>query len=148
MYISQVIMSVLTNIEIVSLLIIITTRKFGVKALSAVYVFVFCEIMTYGISMWVINYLYVWAVLHLVILLIRKINSSMVYALIAAIFGLLFGTLCSIPYFLTGGISMGVTYIIGGIKFDLLHCAGNFILTLALYKPLTKAFDKAVKPLK
>lgn len=63
MYVSQVIMSPLPNIEIVSLLIILITRKFGCKAFLAVYVFVGCEILTYGLSMWVVNYLYVWDIL-------------------------------------------------------------------------------------
>lgn len=148
MYVSQAVMSGLPNIEIVSLLIILITRKFGVKAFVAVYVFVFCEIMTYGLSMWVINYLYVWAILCIVIFLVRKIDSAIFYALLSAIYGLLFGTFCSVPYFIIGGISMGVANIIGGIWFDLLHCGGNFILTLLLYRVLTNSLDKALKPLK
>lgn len=145
MYISQVIMSGLPNIEIVSLLIIITTRKFGVKALSSVYVFVLCEILTYGLSMWVINYIYVWAILCVIICFLRKIDNVVIFALVSAIFGLLFGCLCSVPYFIIGGISMGIANIISGIGFDLLHCGGNFILTLILYKPLSSALDRAVK---
>lgn len=145
MYISQVIMSQLPNIEIVSLLIIIITRKFGYKALASIYVFVGCEILTYGLSMWVINYLYVWLVLWFSILLIRKIDSPLIYSLISAIFGLLFGTLCSVPYFLTGGITLGVTYIVGGFWFDILHCIGNFVSTLFLYRALTRIMDKMIK---
>jgi energy-coupling factor transport system substrate-specific component len=146
MYVSQVVMSALPNIEIVSLLIIVVTHKFGVKALASVYVFVMCEIMTYGLSLWVINYLYVWAVLCIIICLLRKIGNTWVYTLAATVFGLMFGTLCSIPYFFMGGISMVISYIIGGISFDLLHCGGNFITTLLLSKPLIKAMDKAIKP--
>lgn len=145
MYVSQVVMSGLPNIEIVSLLIIIVTRKFGVKALYSVYIFVICEILTYGISMWVINYLYVWAILCVIICIVRKTDSVIFYALISAIFGLLFGTFCSIPYFFIGGISMGIANLVSGIGFDFLHCGGNLILTLLLYKPLTGAFDKALK---
>ncbi len=148
MYVSQIVMAALPNIEIVSLLIIVTVHKFGVKALASVYVFVMCEIMTYGLSMWVINYLYVWAVLCIVVCFIRKIGNTCVYTLVATLFGLAFGTLCSIPYFFIGGISMGVSNIVSGISFDLLHCGGNFITTLLLSKPLIKAMDKAIKPLK
>lgn len=145
MYVSQVVMAALPNIEIVSLLIIVATHKFGVKALTSVYVFVMCEIMTYGLSLWVVNYLYVWAVLCVIICLIRRVGNTWVYTLVATLFGLGFGTLCSIPYFFIGGISMVISYIIGGINFDLLHCGGNFITTLLLSKSLIKALDKAVK---
>ena len=146
MYISQVVMSSLPNIELVSLLIIVVTRKFGVKALSSVYIFVLCEIFTYGLSIWVINYLYVWAILCIAICCSKKINNTFFYAFIAGVFGLLFGTLCSFPYFIIGGFSMGIANIVGGMSFDLMHCGGNFILTVILYKPITKVLDRAVKP--
>ncbi len=145
MYVSQVVMAPLPNIEIVSILIIITARKFGVKSLLAVYIFVGCEILTYGISMWVINYLYVWAVLCIIVCLIRGIDNIWVYTLINALYGLFFGILCSVPYFLVGGIGAGIASIISGLPFDLAHCAGNFVTALFLYKPLTTAINKAIK---
>ncbi len=145
MYVSQVIMAALPNIEIVTLLIILTTRKFGYKAFVSVYIFVVCEIFTYGLEIWVINYLYVWAILCVLILIIKKIDEAIVYALIAAIYGLFFGTLCSVPYFIMGGIAGGIAYIIQGFVFDLLHCGGNFVLVLLMYKPLTRVMNKIIK---
>lgn len=147
MYVSQVIMAALPNIEIVSLLVIIITRKFGVKALTSIYVFVLCEIVTYGIEIWVINYFYVWTILWLIVYLVRKIDNTIFYTILSAIFGLFFGVLCSVPYFLIGGISMGIANIIGGIGFDLLHCGGNFIAALILYRPLTKITERIIKPI-
>ena len=146
MYVSQVIMASLPNIEIVSLLIIIIARKFSIKALSSVYIFVLCEILTYGLHIWVINYLYVWTIFAIVICLVRKINNTIFYAIISGLFGLIFGSLCAIPYFFTLGFAGGITYIVNGLWFDLLHAGGNFLITLILYKPLTIAFDKALKP--
>lgn len=145
MYVSQVIMASLPNIEIVSLLIILVTRKFGYKALLSVYIFVGCEIMTYGFSIWVVNYLYVWAILFFAVLPIRKIDSVIVYSILSGIFGILFGTFCSLPYFITGGFSMGIAYIISGFSFDIPHCIGNLVLTSVLYRPLTKTFNKVIK---
>lgn len=145
MYVSQVVMASLPNIEIVSLLILLTTCCFGVAAMWSVAIFVGCEIITYGIGIWSVNYLYVWAVLCLILLPLRKVDSAVFYALIAGLFGLLFGTLCSLPYFLTGGFSFGISYIISGLWFDLVHGVGNFILTLLLYRPLKKALQKALK---
>lgn len=145
MYVSQVLMAALPNIEIVTLLIIVVVHKFGYKALISIYVFVGCEILTYGIHIWVINYLYVWVILCLIICILRKVDNAVIYSIIAAVFGLLFGTLCSIPYFITGGFAFGVSYIISGLTFDLLHCGGNLISTLILYRPLAKCLDRAVK---
>ena len=148
MYVSQVIMAPLPNIEIVSLLIILTTRRFGYKALLSVYIFAGCEIFTYGIGIWQINYLYVWAILWLIVFLLKKSDSVILFTLVSAIFGLLFGTLCSVPYFVIGGIEMGVANIISGISFDLLHCGGNALACILLYKPMTKLFEKLFKPFK
>ena len=63
------------------------------------------------------------------------------YTVISGIFGIAFGTLCSAPYFITGGVSMGVAYIISGFSFDIPHCIGNTVLTAILYIPITKAFN-------
>lgn len=145
MYVSQVIMSQLPNIEIVSLLIILIARKFSYKAFFAVYVFVGLEVLTYGFSMWVINYLYVWAILCLIVCLLRKIDNVWFYTLLSSIYGLFFGTLCSIPYFLTGGFAAGISYIASGIGYDLLHCFGNGLSCVILYKTLTRVMNKIIK---
>lgn len=141
MYVSQVIMAPLPNIELVSFLMIITARRFGFKSFISVYVFVLLEIMTYGLHVWSINYLYVWAVLVLTVIPLRKIDNVWLYTIVSGVFGFAFGTLCSIPYFITGGISMGVAYIISGISFDISHCIGNTVLTAILYTPITKALN-------
>ena len=149
MYISQVIMAPLTNIELVSFLTIIVTRRFGLKSLISVYTFAFLEIMTYGIHIWSAMYLYVWAILVLIVLPFRKIDNVILYTVISGVFGILFGTFCSIPYFITGGASMGIAWIISGFSFDITHCIGNVVLTAILYIPITKAYnyilDKTLK---
>lgn len=144
MYVSQIIMAPLTNIEIVSFLVIITARKFGVKSLLSVYIFVALEILTYGIAEWVVGYLYVWAILALVVCLIRKIDSCILFTLVSGIFGFLFGIMCSPAAFVMGGFAYGITWIIKGLPYDLFHGFGNLLLTFLLYKPLTTALDKAL----
>ena len=145
MYVSQVIMAPLPNIELVSLLVIIITRKFGVKALCSVYIFVLCEILTYGIEIWVLNYLYVWAVLWFAVFIIRRIDTTVIYTLISGIFGITFGTMCAIPYFFIGGFTMFAATVVSGLWFDILHCSGNVIIAFLLYRPFTKVMDKLIK---
>ena len=145
MYVTQVILAPLPNIETVSLLIIIATSVFGVKALCSVYIFVVCEIFTYGLHIWSVNYLYVWAILWFVAFLTRNVSNPLFFALLSSIFGLLFGTFCSIPYFITGGFAGGIAYIIQGFVYDLLHCAGNFFIAILLFAPLKNVLEKTVK---
>ncbi len=149
MYVSQIIMAPLANIELVSFLIIIVTRRFGLKSLISVYIFAFLEIMTYGLSIWNIMYLYVWTILALVILPIRKIDNVFLYTIISGLFGICFGTLCSIPYFVSIDTAFGVAWIISGFSFDVIHCISNIVLTFVLYIPITKAYnyilDKTLK---
>ena len=149
MYVSQVIMASLPNIELVSFLTVIVTRRFGYKAFVSVYTFAFLEIMTYGLSIWNVMYLYVWAILVLIVLPFRKINNVILYTVISGIFGIAFGALCSVPYFFTSGIAGGISWIVYGFSFDVTHCIGNVVLMAILYIPVTKSYnymlDKALK---
>ncbi len=138
----QVGLSFLPNIELVTLLIILMTKRFGWKSMLSVWVFVLVEGLIYGVHIWWINYLYIWPLLVISVLLFKKLDHPLPFAILAGGYGLLFGTLCSIPYFLTGGLGAGFGYIISGIPFDLIHCISNFLLVLLLYKPLTFTLNK------
>ena len=144
MFVSQIIMAPLTNIELVSFFIIIIARKFGFKSLLSVYVFVGLEILYYGIAEWVVSYLYVWALFAVVISLMRRLDNRIVFTLVSGIFGLLFGVLCSPVAFAMGGFGYGISWIISGLRYDLLHCVGNLMLTFLLYKPLTRALNRVL----
>ena len=135
---SQVAMAALPNIHLVATLIIVTTLAFGLKALLSVAVFVMLEGMIFGFGIWWVSYLYAWPILCAVVMLFRKNDAPLFWAIIAGAHGLLFGAMCALPYLFIGGIKMAVSYWVTGIPFDLAHCAGNFVVTLVLVKPLTK----------
>lgn len=143
----QVAMSGLPNIHATALLIILTAVFFGWKCLYAVAVFIMLEGLIWGFGLWWACYWYLWPALAVPAVLLRRNRSALVWAIIAAMHGLLFGALCSIPYLFIGGAEMALSMWISGIGFDLAHCAGNFVLTLLLFSPLYKAFEKALKPL-
>ena len=117
----KVAMSFLPNIEPVSLLVMLYAVVFGRKCIFPIYLYVMMEILFYGIQLWNINYLYIWIILALVAWLLRKQNEPLVWALVSAVFGLLFGVLCAPVYLFTGGISFAVSWWISGIPFDALH---------------------------
>ena len=60
---AKYVMSFLPNIEPVSLMVMLFAVVFGWKALYPIYLYVLMEVLFYGISLWNINYLYIWAVL-------------------------------------------------------------------------------------
>lgn len=138
MYISQTALAWAANIELVSLLCIVYTRQWRAKALIPIYIFAVMEIFTYGPGLWNICYLYVWTILWAVTMLLGKHDSVILWTLISAIFGLMFGMLCSILYFFIGGPGMAVSWWASGIMFDIVHCVGNGASALILYWPLTK----------
>jgi len=138
----QVAMAPLPNIEPVSLLVMIYAAVFGWKCLYPVYIFVVMEILFYGISTWNVYYLYVWAVLAFAAILMRKQTQPFAWALLSAVYGLFFGALCGIVDIFIGGFGYAAAKWVSGIPFDLLHCGGNFVIALIMFKPLRTAMDK------
>ena len=90
---SKVALASLPNININSVLIILTVVFFGWKALYTVYVYVLLEGLFFGFSVWWYGYLYVWAVLVAAAMLLRKNDSALIWAAVAGVFGLVFGPL-------------------------------------------------------
>lgn len=132
----KVVMSGLPNIEPVSLMIMVMATVFGIKSLFPVYTYVLLEILVYGIGPWNINYLYVWPILAFAAMALRKMEHPMGWAILSGFFGLLFGALCAPVDMVMGGFSFAVAKWVSGIGYDLLHCAGNFVIALLLFKPI------------
>ncbi len=142
MFALQVVMGPLPNIEPVSLLVMVYAAVFGWKCLYPVYVFVAMEILFYGFSLWNVYYLYVWLILAVGALLLRKMQEPLGWAVLSAVFGLLFGALCGVVDIFIGGLGYAVAKWVSGIPFDLIHCAGNFTIALILFKPLRTLLEK------
>lgn len=138
----QVVMGPLPNIEPVSLLVILFAVTFGWKSLYPVYVFVTIEILYYGFSIWNVYYLYVWAILAVAAIMLRKMENPWGWAILSGTFGLLFGGLCGIVDVFIGGVGYAVSKWISGIPFDLLHCGGNFVIALLLFRPMRRILEK------
>ena len=133
---AKVVMAGLPNIEPVSLLVMLFAVVFGAKALFPVYIYIFMEFALYGLHLWSINYLYIWAILVFLALLCRKLTHPLAWALLSGLFGLFFGALCAPVDMVVGGFSYALAKWVNGIPFDLLHCAGNFVIALTLFVPL------------
>ncbi len=143
---SKVALAALPNINLNSLLIILTVVFFGWKSLYTVYVYVMLEGLVFGFSIWWFGYLYVWAILVVVAMLLRKNDSAVIWAVIAGLYGLIFGPLMYLEYFaINGGWEMFFAMWVSGIPYDLAHCGGNFVFTLVLYRPLHKVMERLME---
>lgn len=143
-------LSGMPNVNLNAVLIILTTVFFGWRALYSVLIYVMLEGLVYGgnsIFLWWFSYLYVWPLLVAICTFFRKNDSAVVWAVIAAVYGLAFGPLMYLTYFAVNGAWKGFFAMwVSGIPFDVTHCASNFIFTLILYKPLYRVMEKYLGP--
>ncbi len=145
LFAGQVGMAFLPNIEVVSFLVILYTRFYGKKVFFIIYAFALLEGLTYGFGVWWFGYLYVWSILAVLVLMLRAQESMAVWCTLSGAFGLAYGFLFAIPYFIAGGPAAGFAYWVAGIPFDLLHGCGNVVVMLVLYKPMTALFKRLVR---
>ena len=139
---AKYVMSFLPNIEPVSLMVMLFAVVFGGKCVYPISVYVAMEMLFYGIGLWNINYLYIWAILAAGAYLLRNMKPALGWAMLSGTFGLLFGALCGIVDIFIGGFSYAVTKWVSGIPFDLLHCGGNFAIALLLFCPMRQLMEK------
>lgn len=139
---AKYVMSWMPNIEPVSLMVMVYATVFGKKCVFPIYVYVLLEILFYGLGLWNFNYLYIWAVLALAAWLLRKMEHPLAWAILSGVFGLLFGALCAPVDVFVGGLGYAGAKWVSGIPYDLMHCAGNFVMALVLFKPLQQLTSK------
>ena len=130
------------NVNLNALLIILAAVYFGWRALYAVGVYILLEGLIFGFSIWWFSYLYIWPMLVVLAMLFRRNESALVWAVLAGVYGLLFGPLMYIGYFaIVGGWRSYTAMWIAGIPYDLIHAVSNFLTVLILFKPLSKIMD-------
>lgn len=146
----KVAMMGIPNIELTSFWIIMFTLLFGSRILLVIPAFILIEGCMFGFGIWWVMYLYAWPLLALLTWIFRKQEHVLFWAILSGVFGLFFGALCAIPYVVNGalggsirsGLYAGFTWWVAGIPYDLLHCAGNFVLMLVLYHPVKALFGQ------
>ena len=140
----------LPNIELTSFWLILFTLYFGRRIMLVVPVFILIEGCIYGFGIWWVMYLYMWPLLVLLTWIFRKQESVWFFSVLSALFGLLFGFFCAIPYVVIGaadggiqhGLYAGFTWWVAGIPWDIVHGIGNFALMLVLYKPVRNVMQR------
>ncbi len=148
MLISKVMLEFLPNIHMLGMLIMVYTVTFREKALIPIYLFVFIYGIIWGFNIWWIPYLYIWTVLWGVTMLIPK-NLPLkfrvpIYTVVCALHGLFYGTLYAPFQAIAFGLNFKGTlaWILAGLPFDIMHCAGNFVFGLFIV-PLSDVLKKS-----
>ena len=125
--------------EPVTPMILLYTLEFPAATPWAIGVFVILQFVLYGFGLWSWMYLYIWFVLYGIVRLLRGMDSAVGWAVVSAAFGLGFGALCAPVYLVTMGPVSAFSWWVAGLPTDLVHCAGNFVITLVVYRPLRRA---------
>ena len=147
MYSTKVIMEVLPNIHLLGMLTMVYTIVYRKKALYPIYTYVLLNGLFVGFATWWIPYLYIWTVLWgWTMLLPRtmpKYVKPIVYMIVCAAHGFLFGTLYAPAQAILYGFDFQKTiaWIIAGLPWDIVHgisnlCMGTIIvpMTRLLYR--------------
>lgn len=146
MYASKMIMEVAPNVHLLGVFTIAFTVVYRKKALYPIYTYVLLNGIFCGFATWWIPYLYLWAVLWgATMMLPKRIPEKLrplVYMLLCAAHGFLFGTLYAPAQALLYGLSFQkmVAWIISGLPWDFVHGVSNFfcgILIVPIVKILT-----------
>lgn len=144
LFLLQIILNYLPNIEVVTFLFIIFSLHFSLDEVIYInIVFTTLEGVVYGFHTWTIMYYIIWSIYCIIVYVLKdKLNHWFKVALLSGFFGFMFGSLHSIPYFIIGGRKMGTAYIFSGLLFDLVHGVGNFIIATLLFDPINKVFNR------
>ncbi len=151
MYASKVMLEFLPNVHLISVFIVASTVVFRKKALYPIYIFVVLTGFLNGFGTWWVPYLYLWAVLWGVVMLLpKKLEGKKAVAV--------YGTVCSLHGFLYGVLYAPfqalvyhydfkgtLTWLATGLPFDITHGVSNLILGLILIVPIIKLLEMAKK---
>ena len=150
MFCSKIIMEALPNIHLLGMLTMAYTVAFRKKALIPIYIYVALNGLYAGFSMWWVPYLYMWAILWGITMLLPKRMPKkvkcIVYPIICCIHGLLFGTLYAPVQALMFHMNFEqmIAWIIAGLPWDLLHGVGNLFVGM-LILPFGELLEKLMK---
>ena len=138
MYISKIMLEFLPNVHLIGVFIVAITVVYRTKALYPIYVFVFLTGLLNGFSTWWIPYLYIWAVLWGMTMLLPKSMpkkiAPIVYMVVCYLHGFLYGTIYAPAQALLFGLSFKgmIAWIGAGLYFDLIHGISNFCCGLLI----------------
>ncbi|MBQ8337536.1 MAG: hypothetical protein IJY33_00150 [Oscillospiraceae bacterium] len=147
MFISKILMEFIPNVHLIGMFIVLFTLIYRAKALIPLYVFIFLTGFYNGFPLWWVPYLYIWAILWGLSMLIPRNTPNKVLMVICPIVcsfhGFIFGALYELFFALIYRLNFNETiaFIIKGIPYDITHGISNFVAGLLVF-PLYKVLKK------
>ncbi|MBO7217666.1 MAG: hypothetical protein J6V50_03100 [Clostridia bacterium] len=149
MFASKLMMEFLPNMHLIGMFIVLFTVVFRVKALIAIYTFVFLSGIYGGFGLWWMPYLYIWTVLWAIVMILPKNMPKSVampaYMTVCGLHGFLYGILYAPFQALAFGLDFNgmVAWVAAGLPFDVIHGISNIIAAI-LVVPLATSLKKAI----
>ena len=150
MYASKLIMEFAPNVHLLGVFTIAFTVFYQNTASSPIYTYVLLNGMFSGFATWWIPYLYLWTVLWGVVMLLpRNMSNKMqtiVYMIVCAAHGFLFGTLYAPAQAILYGLDFKgmIAWIVAGLPWDFVHGVSNFFCGI-LIMPIISVLRMAQK---
>lgn len=138
MFASKLLMEVAPNIHLLGVFTIAFTVVYRAKALYPIYIYVLLNGIFAGFGTWWIPYLYIWAVLWGITMLLPKKMPKpvavVVYSIVNALHGYGFGILYAPVQALLFGLNFKgmIAWIVAGFPFDMIHGTSNLICGLLI----------------
>ena len=143
MFASKKVMEVVPNVHLLGVFTIAFTVVYGKKALYPIYIYVLLNGIFEGFSVWWIPYLYIWTILWAVTMLLPKNMPKkvkpVVYMVVNACHGFLFGTLYAPAQAIIFGLDFQamIAWIVAGLPWDMIHGVSNFFCGLLIIPIVT-----------
>lgn len=138
-YAQKAVLAGLPNIHLSAVIIIALTVVYRAKALYPTYVYVLLEGLFGGFTNLWVPYLYVWAILWGITMLLpedlpNRKYGAIVYMIVCSLHGFLYGTLFAPAEALMLGLNFKgmIAWIAAGLSFDAIHGASNFCLGILI----------------
>ena len=148
MFASKMLMEVAPNIHLLGVFTIAFTVVYRAKALYPIYIYVLLNGIFAGFGTWWIPYIYIWAVLWGITMLLPKKMPKpvavVVYSLVNALHGYGFGILYAPAQALLFGLNFKgmLAWIVAGFPFDMIHGTSNLICGFLLIVPVVMILRK------
>ncbi len=150
-FVSKLLMQLLPNIHIVGTLIVSFTLAYRVKALWPILTFLLIDgfyAFVSGSLIWWAPYIYIWLILWGAAMLVPKKTPKkiqpIIYMVVCALHGFLFGTMYAPAQALLFGLDFNgmIAWIITGFPYDIIHGISNFCFG-TLIIPIATILKKA-----
>ena len=147
MFASKKMMELLPNVHLLGMFIVALTVVYRFRALIPIYIYIMLDGMFGGFATWWWPYLYIWAVLWALAMLVPTRLSlkvrTVLYVAVCALHGFAFGLLYTPGQMVIYGytLEMGIAYWKAGLPFDMIHGISNICTGFLIY-PMIRILNK------